>query len=73
MNLKKFFNWEDSVKKWIENNRGKWIFTLGILGLFLGLMASLLLGASSRTQFIMSTGYACLLPVIELFCGGAGS
>jgi len=70
--MKKFFEFEEKVKNWIENNRIKWCFLLFILGFVLGHLANIALGGEIRQGFAMGFGYAILLVIIEISAGGSG-
>ena len=68
----KLLEWEDKVKKWIENHRVSWGFLLFGLGLGVGLGANFLLGGNISQGFSMGFAYAFLLVVVEVTAGGSG-
>ena len=70
--MKKFFEFEDRVKNWIENHRFKWCFLLFTLGFILGHIANLLLGGRFEQGFVMGFSYAILLVIVEISAGGSG-
>lgn len=68
-----FLKLEDRVKKWIENNKSKWILLLLTLGVSLGLLESYLLGMDSTTTFLICSSYSFVLICCELLIGGSGT
>ena len=67
------FETEDKFKKWIENNGIKWGFILFGIGIILGILSSILLGAETQQATTTGFGYGLLLVIIEISAGGSGN
>ena len=65
------------LKTWIENHRMKWIFILFGIGIFLGVLQGILLGANfmqvGGMGIFVPLLYGPLLVIIEVCAGGSGT
>ncbi len=67
-----YFEFEDKVKKWIENHRASWYTILIVLGMGIGIFGTYLLGASLSQGLTMGSIYSIILTFVEYYTGGSG-
>lgn len=68
----KILDFEDKVRRWIEQHRIKWIFILFTIGFSLGFFPSISLEAPIRQGIVYGLVYSFILVFVEITAGGSG-